>query len=180
MQKPLHDVKWNTINENIVFQNKYITLFNDIVEKPDQKQINFLKMQTKDFATVFCKTKDNKIVLVRQYRYAFEDFSWECPGGVVDNGENPFDCAKREVLEETGYQVLDLKEVLKCHPNAYSTAWAYTFIATVEKSGPQHLDDNEFILVKEFDPEEVQKLIENHQFIHAPSIICWLMSNSTS
>lgn len=176
MQKPYHDIKWNTLKENIVFQNKYITLFNNLVEKPDKKQINFLKMKTGDFVTVFCRTKENKVVLVRQYRYAFDNFSYEFPGGIVDKGETPLESAKREVLEETGYQVLDLQLVLKSHPNAYSTAWAYTFIAIVEKFGDQHLDDNEFILVEEFDKSEVFELIEKGEFVHAPSLMCLLMS----
>lgn len=178
MQIPYHDVQWHTVKENIVFQNKYLTLFNDIVEKPDKNHINFLKIQTKNYSTVWCKTKQNNIVLVRQYRYAFESFSWECPGGIVDDGENPQECAMREVLEETGYRIIDIKQVLKSHPNAYSTAWAYTFIATVEKVGEQHLDDNEYILVKEFTQEQFKELIKTEDFTHGPSLTCWLISSS--
>ena len=176
MQIPYSDIKWNTIKENIVFQNKYLTLHNDLVEKPDKKQINFLKMKTSDFSTIFCKTKENKIVLVRQYRYAFDKFSWESPGGLIDQNENAKECAIREVLEETGYRVIEIKEVLKYHPNAYSSNWAHTFLATVEKVGEQHLDDNEYIQVEEFDEDQVQELINNGDFIHAPSLLCWTMS----
>ena len=180
MQTPYHDIPWRKVKDDIVFQNKYLTLHNDLVEKPDENQISFLKIETKDYTTVFCKTPENKIVLVRQYRYAFEKFSWECPGGIVDNGEEPRQCAMREVLEETGYRVTAIKEVLKCHPNAYSTAWAYTFLATVEKAGEQHLDDNEYILVQEFTEEEAQELIEKGDFVHGPSLICLLMSKSNN
>lgn len=48
-------------------------------------------------------TKDNKIVLVKQYRSPFEDFLIEIPAGKLKKGEDPLDCAKREILEETGY-----------------------------------------------------------------------------
>ena len=176
MQIPLHDIKWKTIKENVVFSNKYLTLYNDLVEKPDKEQISFLKMQTKGYCTVFCKTKEKNIVLVRQYRYAYEKFSWECPGGIIEEGENPRECAEREVREETGYRVLDIKLAFKSHPNAYSTAWAYIFIATVEKAGEQHLDENEYILVDEITEQKLQELIKNEDFIHGPSLTCWYMS----
>jgi len=179
MQKELYDIEWRKIKENIGFKNRYLTLFNDLVERPDQEQVSFLKIKTTDYATVFCKTKENKIVLVKQYRYAFNDFSWESPGGILEEGESAEDSAKREVLEETGYRVTSIQQVLKCHPNAYSTAWAYTFLATVEKFGEQKLDDNEFILVKEFDIQELPDLIKEGKILHNPSLTCWFMANLT-
>ena len=176
MDKSLNDIAWKQIKENVVFQNKYLTLQNDLVERPDEAQINFLKIKTTDYATVFCITNENKVVLVKQYRYAFESFSWECPGGILEDGEKADESAKREVLEETGYRVLSIKQVLKSHPNAYSTAWAYTFLATVEKFGEQNLDDNEFISVKEFDLQTIPELINKGEMIHNPSLTCWFMA----
>ena len=176
MQKDLNNIEWKTIKENVVFQNQYLTLHNDLVERPDKEKVSFLKIKTKGFATVFCLSKENKVVLVRQYRYAFKDFSWECPGGILEEGETPEESASREVLEETGYQVSSIRLVLKCHPNAYSTAWAYTFLATVEKVGEQKLDDNEFIQVKEFDQHEIPDLIKKGKMVHNPSLTCWFMA----
>ena len=180
MPNYLYSIKWDKIQEKIIFQNQYLTLYNDLVLKPDKKETNFLKIQTKNFSTVFCVTNENKVVLVRQYRYAFDGFSWECPGGIIDDGEEPIECAIREVLEETGYKVLEIKESIKCHPNAYSTSWGYTFIAKVEKSGEQHLDDNEFILVQEFDISKVQHLIAQGKFSHGPSLISYLFFENSN
>lgn len=176
MDKSYNDIAWRQLQENVVFHNKYLTLQNDLVERPDKAQINFLKIKTTDYATVFCITKENKVVLVKQYRYAFESFSWECPGGILEPGESPEDSAKREVLEETGYRVLKIKQVLKSHPNAYSTAWAYTFLATVERFGEQKLDDNEFISVNEFSVNEIPDLINGEKMVHNPSLTCWFMA----
>ena len=45
---------------------------------------------------------DPQILLIKQYRYAAEDFLYEVPAGRLDPNESPADCARRELLEETG------------------------------------------------------------------------------
>lgn len=46
---------------------------------------------------------DNKLILVKQYRSPFEDILLEIPAGKLKKGEEPLECAKRELLEETGF-----------------------------------------------------------------------------
>src|SRR5919199_6482905 len=46
--------------------------------------------------------EDPQILLLKQYRYAAEDFLYEIPAGRLDPGEKPIDCATRELKEETG------------------------------------------------------------------------------
>ena len=45
---------------------------------------------------------DPQILLIKQYRYAADGTIWEIPAGRLDAGEEPIDCARRELLEETG------------------------------------------------------------------------------
>jgi 8-oxo-dGTP pyrophosphatase MutT (NUDIX family) len=55
-----------------------------------------------DYIAIVALTRDGKIPIVRQYRPAIEAFSWELPAGLVDPGEDPIDCCRRELMEETG------------------------------------------------------------------------------
>jgi 8-oxo-dGTP pyrophosphatase MutT (NUDIX family) len=55
-----------------------------------------------DYVAIVAQTEDGKIPIVRQYRPALEDFTWELPAGMVDKGEAPAACAARELQEETG------------------------------------------------------------------------------
>jgi len=55
-----------------------------------------------DYIAIVALTRDGKIPIVRQFRPALEAFSWELPAGLVERGERPIDCARRELLEETG------------------------------------------------------------------------------
>ena len=66
------------------------------------------------FLLVFGITNDGYIPLVRQYRPALEKYTLELPGGVLDEGENPEDGIKREVVEETGYKVVGNLKLLGC------------------------------------------------------------------
>ena len=59
-----------------------------------------------DYIAIVARTADGKLPIVRQYRPAIEQFSWELPAGMVDKGETPADCCRRELLEETGFRAL--------------------------------------------------------------------------
>lgn len=51
---------------------------------------------------------DPQLLLIRQYRYAADNFIWEIPAGVLEPGEEPEACARRELLEETGAEAQHL------------------------------------------------------------------------
>jgi ADP-ribose pyrophosphatase len=55
-----------------------------------------------DYIAIVALTANGKIPIVRQYRPAIEAFAWELPAGLVDPGEKPIDCCRRELMEETG------------------------------------------------------------------------------
>jgi ADP-ribose pyrophosphatase len=55
-----------------------------------------------DYISVVARTPDGRIPIVRQYRPALEGFTWELPAGLVDRGETPEACCRRELMEETG------------------------------------------------------------------------------
>lgn len=69
-------------------------------------------IQQADYIAILARTPDGRFPLVRQFRPAIEDYSWELPAGMVDGGEEPAATCKRELLEETGLPAL------KVHPLA--------------------------------------------------------------
>jgi ADP-ribose pyrophosphatase len=61
-----------------------------------------------DYIAIVALTPDGRIPIVRQYRPALEQFSWELPAGMVEKGEDPTECCRRELMEETGFPVRSL------------------------------------------------------------------------
>src|SRR5262245_9655765 len=64
-----------------------------------------------DYIAIVALTPEGRIPIVRQYRPALEQFTWELPAGLVDVGEAPADCCKRELMEETGYPARAIHEL---------------------------------------------------------------------
>ena len=67
-----------------------------------------------DYIAIVALTSDGRIPIVRQYRPALEQFTWELPAGMVDKGESPADCCRRELLEETGFRAVTV-HALGCY-----------------------------------------------------------------
>jgi ADP-ribose pyrophosphatase len=167
------ELKWHQVEERVIFRNKFVGLRNDLVKRPDGIETEFVVVENKDFAVCVCQTPQNDLVLVRQYRYPWQTASWELPSGIIDPGESSESAAIREIREETGYTVDNLEFILRFHPFGIASGWGYVFFARLNKDLPSNLnlDDNEFLITKNFSKAQVVQLIESISIIHAPSLL---------
>src|SRR5215831_869329 len=69
----------------------------------------FYSLRLPDYSSVLAITAENRVLVVRQYRPAGERYTLELPSGLVDPGETPVETAKRELLEETGYDAPEVE-----------------------------------------------------------------------
>ena len=73
---------------------------------------------------------DNRVILVRQYRYAVKEELLEVPAGTLEPGEAPEECARRELEEETGYTCREVTKILECFvAPGYSTEKIHFYLA---------------------------------------------------
>lgn len=95
--------KWKKIKSERVFDHKYFRINKDLVELPSGKQIEWLYWDSNESAMVVARTKDNQLVMIRQYRYLPDCEVIEFPSGKVEGKEKVEEGASREFSEETGY-----------------------------------------------------------------------------
>ncbi len=140
----------------------------DQVELPNGKVFEATALEFRSWAVVLALTKNKEVVLVRQYRHGTQDFVWEFPGGVVDDGENPLDGGRRELSEETGYTAPNLIEVGKFYPNpALQTNTMYGYLAyDAEKTDIQKFDEAEDIEVHLVSLDELIAMTKRGEFLN--------------
>ena len=141
----------------------------DICDLPNGKVFEPMVFEFRSWANVLAITKNNEVVLVKQYRHGVQEVLLELPGGVVDDGENPLAGAKRELMEETGFAAGNIIEVGRIYPNpAIQHNQLFCFLATdVEMTGEQHLDDTEEIEVLLVPLDELVDMAKSGKFVHA-------------
>ena len=141
----------------------------DKCELSNGKFLDATIFEFRSWANIVALTKDNEVVLIKQYRHGVQEVLWEIPGGVVDDGEAPLDGVKRELLEETGYTSSKIIQVGKFYPNpALQTNTMYCYLAlNAEKVTEQNLDDGEDIEVHLVPLDELVPMIQRGEFIHA-------------
>ena len=81
------------------------------------KEGEFYYIDSRNWALVVARTVEGEIVLVRQFRWGSDELSWEIPGGIIDDGEDPVAAGLRELKEETGYVAASGQLIGECRPN---------------------------------------------------------------
>jgi 8-oxo-dGTP pyrophosphatase MutT (NUDIX family) len=139
----------------------------DNVELPNGKVFEATALEFRTWASVLALTKKQEVVLVKQYRHGAQNFIWEFPGGVVEDGENPMDGARREMLEETGYTTSNLIEVGNFYANpALQTNLMYGYLAYgAEKTDIQKFDESEDIEVHLVPLDELIAMTKRGEFL---------------
>jgi 8-oxo-dGTP pyrophosphatase MutT (NUDIX family) len=137
----------------------------DVEFAPGEPLQTYHAVGQQDYLAIVARTPDGSIPIVRQYRPAIEDFTWELPAGLVDPGESPEDSCRRELMEETGYPALAI------HP--LGTAAACTgrlsnrihsfFVETGERVAA--FEPEPGLTVKLVTPAELLRMIEAGEFV---------------
>ena len=114
----------------------------------------------------------NEFVLIRQYRTACAKVIWEFPAGTLEKNESPIHCAKREIIEETGYAAKKWKKLGTFYPApGISTELMHLFLAAHLVPKRMSLDQDEFIQRKVVSLKTLQKMIADGTIVDAKTIV---------
>ncbi len=114
--------------------------------------------------------KDGKVLLVKQFRYAYGKEIYEIPAGMINAGETPVEAAARELREETGY-LGELSPLGYIYPSpGYTDEVIYLFSVKSAVQTVQDLDDGEFLSAAFIPLKEVEAMISRGEIADAKTV----------
>lgn len=163
-------LKWKTLSSKYLVREKWATLRIDVCDLQNGvTKDDYYVLEYPNWVNAIAVTKENKIIMVRQYRHAGDIISLEVPGGVIDGDESPETAIKRELLEETGYSFESAELLVTTYPNpATATNVTFTYLLLGGfKTHLQNLDEHEILEVEEYSIEDVKKLLSDNKIAQA-------------
>ncbi len=129
----------------------------------------FSLLECGDWVNVIPLTKDDRCILVRQFRVGTAQVCLEIPGGMVDPGEAPEVAAARELVEETGYTSRRWRKLGTVAPNpAFQNNYLHSYLALdCEPTSAAHFDSSEVIDVELAPLIDVQQMLRDGTIDHA-------------
>ena len=134
----------------------FLHAFRDTVRLPDGSQASREYVIHPGAVMVVAELPDGRLVLERQFRYPVQSVMIEFPAGKLDAGEASLSCARRELLEETGYTAKQWARAGVLHPViSYSTECIDIWFARDLTAGQRQLDQGEFLDVFSATADEI-------------------------
>jgi ADP-ribose pyrophosphatase len=134
------------VSSKTLHSGPFLTLKCDTVRLPDGKHATREYVQHPGAVMVIPLFDDGRVLLENQFRYPIGKVMVEYPAGKLDPDEDALTCAKRELLEETGYTAREYVYLTRIHPIiSYSTEFIDIYLARGLTQGERKLDDGEFL-----------------------------------
>lgn len=156
--------KWEVLGREYLYRRPWLTVRRDRVRLPTGAvNDEYYVLEYPTWVNVIAIDREGRFVMVEQYRHGLQEVFTELVAGVAEEGEDPLEAARRELLEETGYAggTWRLNTVLSANPGSQNNL-SYSFIATgVERVAEQHLDETEDVAVRLLSRDEVLQLLRS-------------------
>ncbi|MFC1930459.1 NUDIX hydrolase [Chloroflexota bacterium] len=150
------------VDSKQIFSGRGIDLHVDTVVTPDGRTTTREVVERSHAVVIVAVDEQERILLVRQYRYAVRLSLLELPAGMIELGEKPEDCARRELQEETGVFPLKLAEICKWWvAPGFCSEFMHLFLATDLKPSRLIAEDTDEIEIVTADIPEALSLIDS-------------------
>ena len=152
---------YKRIGRKLVAHGHIMDYYEDTIAVPNGNIAYWDYIKHKGAAAVVPVLPDGRILMVRQYRNALDRETIEIPAGGLNENEDPYDCAMRELEEETGYSVDTMEFLIAVNTTvAFCDEKIPVYVAFVKgEQGEQHLDEDEMVKTEPYTTEELCKLI---------------------
>ncbi|WP_054949543.1 NUDIX domain-containing protein [Numidum massiliense] len=160
-----------TIKSETIFEGKIITVQVDDVQLPNGKTATRELVKHSGAVAVLPLTKDQRLVLVEQFRKPLERVTVEIPAGKLEPGEDPLACAQRELAEETGFTARKWSPLVSFFTSpGFADEKIHLYVAEQLEAGKAAPDEDEFVHAMQVTFEEAQQLIAQGRICDAKTV----------
>lgn len=177
----MSDQEISVVRSTALMRTKWFQLRRDRLQISGGKTLDHFVLELPPACAVVALNENREVLLIRQYRHALGGYFWEIPGGAVQEKESPEQCARRELLEETGYEVSTLSPLLTNYHELCGIARASMtiFMGTGLVLRRAGLGEDELITEqKMFSLQEATRMIRDGLIISAFSIVGIMTASS--
>jgi 8-oxo-dGTP pyrophosphatase MutT (NUDIX family) len=164
---------WTRHTRRIAYQNPWVTVWHDDVTRPDGELGIYGVVHFANSAVGVVAIDDyDRVAMVGQHRYAFDEWSWEIPEGGSPLAEDSLEGARRELLEETGLTARDWREIGRWQlSNSVSDEAAVAYLATELEHGQAQPDGEEELEFRWLPFDEVMAMIDSGAITDALTVL---------
>lgn len=170
---------WKRLGSEKLLENPYFALRSDRLRLPDGGiKDPYYVIERPDAAIVFPLTAAGDVVLVRQYRPPIDMMELGLPAGLVEEGEEPEEAARRELAEETGYTGGEWEPLgsVASSPGLKDN-WAYLFLARgVEETAAPDPDEHEVVEVVVVPMDELTGLVRSGEIVSSSGVAAVMLA----
>jgi len=165
-------------NRQTVFQTEWFSIDQEYFDHTDSLRGKpYYRINSPDGVIILAVTETGEIILIKQFRAAFNQHTLELPGGSIDESESPQEAAARELYEETGYLCRSLSHLStgRIMMNLHnSRAFAFFGTGAVKDLGFESKEDTEVVLVT---PAHFKELVLSGQFEQFVALALFLLAD---
>lgn len=166
---------WETLESRFLWQSQWYSLRQDLLRTPEGHEFSYTIVDHPGAVWVVPVTADGQVILIRNYRYAVDEWCYEVPAGGLTPGLELEDVALRELEEEVGGTAADLSYVGQFYTsNGISNEIAYVYLATGVRLGKTNREPTELMEVQLVPFEESLRMALTGEISDGPSALALL------
>jgi len=160
-----------TLSSELVYEGRAVKLRIDTVRTPGGRETTREIVEHGDCVAVIAIDADDNVLLVSQFRKPVEKELLEIPAGGIEPGEDPVECVRRELREETGYLPRKVERLGGFYSTpGYCTEYLYLYLAADLTPDPLQAEDTENIRLVRVPLSQITGLITSGSICDAKSI----------
>jgi ADP-ribose pyrophosphatase len=162
------------LSTNVRHRYRIFAIVEHALRLPSGRTVVRQVVQHPGAVVIMPQLADGRLLMIAQYRFAMGETLLEFPAGTLEPGEAPLACARRELIEETGYRAEHWRPLGMIYPSpGYCDERQHLLMATGLVPEPAAADDDEVIDVKPMTVREVEQAITNGALVDAKSIAAY-------